>query len=133
MQQNVCLLKTAIGTVTHGSRNVEAKILLDEGSQQSFVTEDLMESLALQPHSQERINISSFGSTCPSSCTLDTVIVNLLTKSGETLQLSVLVAPLIATPLQNTCHISVTNLPHLYNLQIAHPIMLKANSKYLCS
>ena len=32
-QSNICLLKTAIGTVVHGSRNAEAKILLDEGSQ----------------------------------------------------------------------------------------------------
>ena len=88
LQQSVCLLETAIGTIAQDGRNVEAKILLDEGSQRSFVTKDLVKSLALQLYSQERINISSFGSTCPSSCTLDTVIVNLLAKSGETLQLS---------------------------------------------
>ena len=70
LQQSVCLLKTAIGTIAQDGRNVEAKILLDEGSQRSFVTEDLVKFLALQPYSQERINISSFCSTCPSSCTL---------------------------------------------------------------
>ena len=68
LQQSVCLLKTAIGTIAQDGRNVEAKILLDEGSQRSFVTEDLVKFLALQPYSQERINISSFCSTCPSSC-----------------------------------------------------------------
>ena len=36
--------------------------------------------------------------------------------------LSVLVVPCIATPLQNTVSISVTHLPHLQNLQLAHPL-----------
>ena len=121
-QNNVCLLKTAIGTVVHGSRSAEAKILLDEGSQRSFITQDLAKSLALQPHTQEKINISSFGITCPTSRTLDTAIINLRTRSGETLRLSVLIVPFIATPLQNTCRISVTSLPHLHNLQLAHPL-----------
>ena len=121
-QNNVCLLKTAIGTVVHGSRSAEAKILLDEGSQRSFITQDLAKSLALQPHTQEKINISSFGTTCPTSRTLDTAIINLRTRSGETLRLSVLIVLFIATPLQNTCCINVTSLPHLHNLQLAHPL-----------
>ena len=32
-----------------------------------------------------------------------------------------LIVPFIAAPMQNTRRISVTNLPHLYNLQLAHP------------
>ena len=32
-----------------------------------------------------------------------------------------LVVPFIATPLQNTCRISVANLPYLHDLQLAHP------------
>ena len=51
-QSNIFLLKTAIRTVVHGSRNIEAKILLDEGSQQSFVTQELARSLDLQPCTQ---------------------------------------------------------------------------------
>ena len=42
---------------------------------------------------------------------------------------SVLVVLFIATPLQNTCHISVTNLPHLHNLQLAHPITAEREFK----
>ena len=121
-QNNVCLLKTAIATVVHGSRNAEAKILLDEGSQRSFVTQDLARSLALQSSSQERINISSFGATCPTSRTLDVAIIDLLTRCGETVQLSVLIVPFIAMPLQDTFSVSVTSLPHLCGLQLAHPL-----------
>ena len=108
--------------MVHGSRNAEAKILLDEGSQRSFVTQDLARSLALQPSSQERINISSFGATCPTSRTLDVAIIDLLTRCGETVQLSVLIVPFIAMPLQDTFSVSVTSLPHLCGLQLAHPL-----------
>lgn len=121
-QSNICLLKTAIGTVVHGSKNTEAKILLDEGSQRSFVTQALAKSLDLQPYTQERLNISSFGASSPASRTLDVAIINLLTRSGETVQLSVLIVPFIAAPIQNTCRINLTNLPHLRNLQLAHPL-----------
>ena len=98
-QNNVCLLKTAIATVVHGSRNDEAKILLHEGSQQSFVTQDLAKSLASQPSSRERINILSFSATCPTSCMLDVANTNLLTRHGEAVKLSVLIVPFIATTL----------------------------------
>ena len=48
-QNNVCLLKTAVATVSNGRRNAEAYVLLDEGSQRSFVTSHLAKILALQP------------------------------------------------------------------------------------
>ena len=98
-QNNVCLLKTAIATVVHGSGNAEAKSLLDKGSQQSFVTQDLAMSLALRPSSRERINISSFSATCPTSRMLDVAKTNLLTRHGEAVKLSVLIVPFIATTL----------------------------------
>ena len=101
-QNNVCLLKTAIATVTNNNRNAEAYVLLDEGSQRSFVTQDLAKKPVLQPSDQETINISSFGATQPTNRTLDVATINLLTRSGEAIQLSVLVVPFIAAPLQNT-------------------------------
>ena len=45
-RNSVCLLKTAIATVT---RSTTANLLFDEGSQRSFITQDLASSLALQP------------------------------------------------------------------------------------
>jgi len=122
-RNNVCLLKTAVATVSNGRRNTEAYILLDEGSQCSFVTSDLAKRLALQPIDQETIDISHFGSIHPSNEVLDVATVNLQTKSGETLQLSVFIVPLIATLLQNTISYSVTSLPHLQGLQLAHPVI----------
>ena len=111
-QYNVCLLKTAIETMLHGSRNAEAKILLDEGSQQSVVTQDLAKSLALQLSSREKINISSFGATYPTSRTLDVAVINLLTRHGKAVQLSVLIIPFIATS-PRTPLISVSPAYHI--------------------
>ena len=122
-RNNVCLLKTAVATVSNGRRNAEAYVLLDEGSQRSFITSDLAKILELQPSGQETINISHFGATHPANQVLDVATINLLTKSGETVQLSVLIIPFIATPLQNTISYSVTTLPHLQGLQLAHPLI----------
>ena len=54
---------------------------------------------------------------------LDVASITLLTKNGETLQLSVFIVPFTATPLQNIISYSVTSLPHLQGLQLAHPVI----------
>ena len=122
-QNNACLLKTAVATVSNGRRTAKAYVLLDEGSQCSFVTSDLAKALVVQPCGQETMNISHFGVPHPTKQVLDVATNNLLTRSGDTVELSVLIVPFIATPLQNTISYSVTNLPHLQNLQLAHPLI----------
>ena len=47
---NVCLLKTAVANVYANDTGIEATILLDEGSQRSFLTEGLARNLRVQPH-----------------------------------------------------------------------------------
>ena len=44
------LLKTAVATVMSVDREAEANILFDEGSQCSFLTQDLADALSLTPH-----------------------------------------------------------------------------------
>jgi len=97
-------------------------VLLDEGSQRSFITKELASSLALKPKQFEDVNISSFGANCNLNQQLGVAMINLLTGDGQAVPLSVLVVPRIATPLQNTASISVACLPHLQNLQLAHPL-----------
>ena len=119
---SVCLLKTAIATVTHGRQSATANLLFDEGSQRSFITRDLADSLAIQPYRCENINISSFGAKHHLNRQTEVAMINLLTNDGPAIQLPVLVVPRIATPLQNTASINMTHLPHLQNLQLAHPL-----------
>ena len=116
--------------MSNGRRNTEACILLDEGSQRSFVTSDLVKQLTLQPIGQETINISHFGSTHPTDQVLDVATINLLTKS---VQLSVFIVPFIATPLQNTIRYSVTSLLYLQGLQLAHPVIAERVSHFTAS
>ena len=117
----VCLLKTAVAKVTSQNRCIETNILLDEGSQRSFITEELACILGLQPYSKELITISPFGTKHPTCRHLNISRVTLLTRSGEELLLSVLVVPFIATPFQNCTSLDLSELPHLQGLQLAHP------------
>ena len=105
-ENNMCLLKTAVATVTHGSRSAKANLLFDEGSQRSFITQNLANTLGLQPYRREDINLSSFGAQCQLSRQVEVAIINFLTKNGEAISLSVLVVPCIAKPLKNATSIS---------------------------
>ena len=63
----VCLLKTAIVTVSSTHIEAEINILFDEGSQRSFLTRDIADTLLLQPTGKEDICISSFRAKTPSA------------------------------------------------------------------
>ena len=121
-QNSVCLLKTAVATVTNGNNLTKANLLFDEGSQRSFITQDLAKTLALQPFCKEDLTVSSFGAQCQVNREVNVAVISLLTMSGQAIPLTVLVVPRIATPIQNTVTSSVTRLPHLQNLPLAHPL-----------
>ena len=74
----ICLLKTAIATVSTGNRCTKANILFDEGAQRSFISQKLADQLQLCPHSIENINISSFGAESAISKQLSTVVVDMV-------------------------------------------------------
>ena len=60
---STCLLKTAIATVSPFS--TEGNILLDEGAQRSFISQDLADRLHLKVTHTEQISLSSFGTLFP--------------------------------------------------------------------
>ena len=55
------LLKTAISPVWSGGLSASANILLDEGSQKTFVTQQLATQLKLKPSGTSNINLAAFG------------------------------------------------------------------------
>ena len=63
-QNNVCLLKTAVATVRNGDHQTKANLLFDEGSQWSFIMQDLAKTLVLMPLYKEDVTVSSFGAQC---------------------------------------------------------------------
>ncbi|XP_065900135.1 uncharacterized protein [Dysidea avara] len=121
-QNTVCLLKTAITTVRNGTNSTKANVLFDEGSQRSFITEELANTLAVQSYRKEDITVSSFGAQCQLNRQVNVAVINLITMTGQSIPLTVLVVPRIATPLQNTVTFNVAHLPHLHNLPLAHPL-----------
>ena len=111
------------------SNHVEAKtnILFDEGSQCSFITRELADTLSLQPARQEDICITSFGAKTSMSQWTEVAMINLKTKSGRLVPLTVLIVPDIAVPLRNITNKQVRWLPYLKGLPLAHPVTTNEN------
>ena len=74
-KNTTCLLKIAIATIVGTDLQMEANILFDEGSQQSFLKEKLARELALTPYKFETISLSSFGAEKPLHRQMDTVSI----------------------------------------------------------
>ena len=119
---NICILKTAVATVSAEGTYVEANILFDEGSQRSFITKSLADCLTLQPHGTEELSISTFGTQTSHVNKLDVATIYLHTISGQPIPLTVLIVPTIAAPLQNRSKKPLTDFPHLKGLHLAHPV-----------
>jgi len=117
-----CLLKTAIARVSVENRCAKANILFDEGAQRSFISQQLADSLSLHPKHTENIHISSFGAESAENKQLSVAVVNVEVLTGEKIPVSGLIVPSISTPLHNSFHVCVKNIPHLQGLILAHPI-----------
>ena len=128
-RNHVCLLKTAIATVTTTDSEAEANILFDEGSQRSFLTQDLANLLSLQSCKKEDICLSSFGAKRPLSKRMEVALINIKTQTGGLIPISVLIVPTIATPLKSTTKSGITQLPYLKGLPLAHPVTTDGDFK----
>ena len=76
---SVCLLKTAIANVSAGQTTVERHILFDEGTQCSFITQELANQLQLKPINHEQISVSSFGKQISASKRLAVASISIQT------------------------------------------------------
>ena len=117
-----CLLKTAVASISAGGTYVEANILFDEGSQRSFLAKGLADCLQVQPHDTVELSLSTFGNGTSRSDKFDVATINLQTISGHLIPLKVLIVPTIAAPIHTVDQRSITNLPYLNGLRLAHPL-----------
>ena len=102
---------------------VKANILFDEGSQRSFLIQELADTLSVQPHYTENICLSLFGSKAPSNQRMNTTQISIRARDGTLLPISVLIVPSIAAPLRSDTQASITELPYLRGFPLAHPVM----------
>ncbi|MCG8033931.1 MAG: DUF1759 domain-containing protein, partial [Candidatus Thiodiazotropha taylori] len=119
-QSHSTLLKTAIAQISSQQCCSDANILFDEGSQRSFVTEDMANKIQLERNGIEEVHIASFGAATQNVRHFDTATVWLHTDNGEKIPINVLVVPTIAVPLCNLQK-AVSSLPYLQSLKHAHP------------
>ena len=115
-----CLLKTAIATVRIGCTRAQANIIFDEGAQRSFITQALANQLGSIPHSQENVLVSSFGGDTTKQ-QVGIAHLTLETNVGD-VNISAMVVPIIAAPLQALSNSDVCLLPYLSGVKLAHPV-----------
>jgi len=92
------LLQTARAHIFKASNPTEVKevkIILDSGSQRSYITTQLRNLLLLNPHHTETMIIKTFGSSEGSKQLCEVVSIRMILKDGGTLKLSLLSVPLI--------------------------------------
>ena len=96
------LLETARARVHNPSdahRTMEVRLLLDGGSQRSYITDRVRKLLALEPSGKDRLSIAAFGSHREKPRVCSTVNVGLAMKGYPNMHLSLFVVPMICEPL----------------------------------
>ena len=115
-------LKTAITTVCDecSAYSTTGHLLFNDGSQRSFIIEDWVKALHIQPIRQESINISGFGGAENAIKNVDIVRLA-IDCNDEKIKFELLVTPNITKPisLQNS---ELQGINALCNLRLANPI-----------
>ena len=123
----ISLLKTAVAPISAEGLRIQGNVLFDDGSQSSFITEEVAIKLKLKPTTSEHIAVAPFGAEYTSAQHLSVTCAYVETNSGERIPITVLIVPFIAAPLQNSVCASVSTFPHLQGLKFAHPITNEEN------
>ena len=124
--QTSVLLQTTRTVMHHPqvpSRSVPVRMILDTGSQRSYLALLVKEALSLDSQCTETMLIKTFGSAveCRRSCNVVRVAVR--TKDKGLLELQFLTVPLVCEPLSGQpISYAVERYPHLSNLELADPV-----------
>ncbi|XP_069118844.1 uncharacterized protein [Argopecten irradians] len=116
------LLKTAIAPVWSEFQHATASILLDEGAQNSFMSEDLAKELNIETTGTTNMKIAAFGGSESQIRHLKTARIYIESVSGERIPIEVVILPKIAAPIEMKARINAAKLPYLRGLQLAHPV-----------
>ena len=117
------LLQTARANIHNPAdpqHTLEVRLLLDGGSQRSYVTERVRKLLTLEPKGEHQLSIAAFGSCREKPKVCPIVNVGLMTKGNSIVHLSLFVVPMICEPLVtqpiSTC---IEENRHLASLDLA--------------
>jgi hypothetical protein len=117
------LLKTAIAKVSSDSEERKANILFDDGSQRTFITNDLVRQLQLKTFRQEKMCITHFGANNSDVTLFNIVKLKLHCDDGGKIEILAYVVPKISTPINNKLsRRQLDTLQHIKGLKLAHPL-----------
>ena len=101
-------------------RCIELRMLLDGGSQRSYMTERARRILSLDLEDEQQLSIAAFGSTrgAPQVCPI--VKVGILLKGYPSMTMSLFIVPVICDPLiSQPIDVCIEQNPHLTGLELA--------------
>lgn len=118
-RKSTILLQTArtIATNSDKTRSVKVRILLDSGSQRSYVSNNLKSKLSLKPIKHETLNLNTFGNNKFQKQNCDLVDLYIQDKNHGKIKIRTLSFPVICSSLPS--RINVAEFPHLEGLELA--------------
>jgi len=103
------------------------RMLLDSGSQRSYVTNNLMQQLQLQPLQTEHLNLNTFGNDRFNKKECDVVQVRLLGSADDIIAIKALSFPSICSPLPQA--VDLSQFPSFQGLELADSGELDSDSQ----
>ena len=119
--QPFIFLKTAIALAKSRCRQHQVNILVDEGSQQSFITAKVAKQLRLQPLWRESLLLSGLLVNSAESNYYDVTKVDIIGRNGASVTVEVVILEQLVEPLDDPYRKVVNSLSYLQGLPLAHP------------
>ena len=116
------LLQTAKATAVNpiNGEKCSIRILLDNGSQRSYVTEDVVKKLQLKSEKKENLNLNTFGSVEYKSKSCKVVSFEIELNDGQLAVINALSYPELCSPLPT--RVEVASFLHLQGLELADDV-----------
>ena len=112
--------RTKLSSPINAEVSADVQLLLDVGSQKSYITHKLSENLALPILRKEKILIKTFGDERAKLTTCNVVQLCVECADGLNVYIDAYVVPLICSPVTNQCiEFARKNYPHLTDLPLA--------------
>ena len=121
------LLQIARTYVENSTKLLPVRVLLDSGSQRSYITNHLKRKLGLIPVKTETLNLNTFGNEKFSKRDCDLIKLRLQGKHGEDVNISALSFEAICSPVPSK--VSLHEHPHLLDLDLADCISGNTDSQ----
>ena len=112
---------TAIVVVRTRQYFSKANVLLDEGSQRTFISRRLATDLHLQPVAHERLLLSGFAGESAGPQVYEITELTIDDQKSNSITLRAIIVGKTVNALDDSARGVVTTLPHLRSLNLAHP------------